>query len=1087
MDRQSRIIRYMLLSLLLASSVGATATADKVVVTSGRVVYDAFGRAVATYHPTVDTDSVYDFIAAIDTVDPTCTTYDILDRPVRVVYPDGTETNTSYRVEGHALVTHVTDALGNETETHVSGSGRTLKSIQFDGTEQIVTQFTYDGIGRLVEVLDADTNVTVSEYDMGDRRVRVTHPASGETTFTYDALGNVLTRQTANLRDSALFIEYGYDRGRLISVNYPEHPENNVRYYYGGANDQDNAKGRLCLRLDATGGEQYGYDNMGNVKETVRTVTVPNEDVGTFKTEFEYDSFGKLLSLTYPDGEKVCYWYDGSGQLTEVYVKERKNGYRYVEEIGYDKFGDRVYMRYGNGAETEYAYNDEMRRLDSLSLASPHTTLKRIYGYDAVGNILSVTNSGTGLLHNSPVSHTYVYDNLYRLTEAHGTTGSAQTGYDLSMSYDNMYRITGKTQGIRQTGIQFAGTLNAGYDLAYSYDRTPGRRFRMSSVSDVNYRTVGAPEDGDYIDEEHFYAYDPNGNILHVNTGRWKRDGVERELSREEKFRWDEENRLMAISQDGYVSNYWYDADGERVIKEHGGNQAVFVNSEQDGVLTDTRQFTIYPSAYLTVHNGSWYTKHIYIGSERIASRMGTMLVDDLSETFEANAILAGENVFEEIDYDGQCDTLARVMRSNYAYFDLPYNGENRHGEEMVSTPPQSGDPGILGTGGARHYWMLADADAADADTEGGEGGGPTRGPRRAENVNYNGNRYFYHSDHLGSSSLITDASGNVTQQLDYLPYGEVFLEKRSQDPDVDYFTPYRFNGKELDEETGLYYYGARYMNPRLSIWYATDPMQEKYPNVSTYTYCNGNSVAFIDDDGDTPTIVSGLIGAGVGAIIGGGIEMGTQLYKHGKVANWKAIKGATAQGAITGGVAGLTGGASLFVSSMATGTANVAGGYVNREIQGQSTTSKDIVTDFVVGATFGAGGRIVEQGTVAKLFASKLTKQAHIAIHKVTEMGLKPGSVYGTKAHKFFADAVRGMESNGYTIKTEVSYLNGRIVPYGTKGSARIDAGVYDKSGNLVHVFDLKTGNAKLTAEQIKHIQTQTRTKVQVTVIRGK
>ena len=854
--KQQRIIRYMLLSLLLASFIGATATADRVVVTSGRVVYDAFGRAVATYHPTVDTDSVDDFIAAIDAVDPTITKYDVLDRPIRVTYPDGTETNTTYSVVDHALVTHVTDALDNETETHVSGSGHTLKSIQFDGTEQIVTQFTYDGIGRLVEVLDADTNVTVSEYDMGDRRVRVTHPASGETTFTYDALGNVLTRQTANLRDSALFIEYGYDRGRLVSVNYPEHPENNVRYYYGGANDPDNAKGRLCLRLDATGGEQYAYDDMGNVKETVRTVTVPNEDVGTFKTEFEYDSFGKLLSLTYPDGEKVCYWYDGSGQLTEVYVKERKNGYRYVEEIGYDKFGDRVYMRYGNGAETEYAYNDEMRRLDSLSLASPHTTLKRIYGYDDVGNILSVTNSGTGLLYDSPVSHTYGYDNLYRLTEAHGTTGSAQTGYDLAMSYDNMYRITGKTQGIRQTGIQFAGTLNAGYDLSYAYDRTPGRRFRMSSVSDVNYRTVGAPEDGDYIDEEHFYEYDPNGNILHVNTGRWKRDGVERELSREEKFRWDEENRLMAISQDGYVSNYWYDGDGERVIKEHGGNQAVFVNSEQDGVLTDTRQFTIYPSAYLTVHNGSWYTKHIYIGSERIASRMGTML-DALSETFEANAILAGENVFEDMDYDGKCDTLARVMRSNYAYFDLPYNGYNRHGEEMVSTPPQSGDPGILGAGGVRHYWMLADADAADAD---GEGGGPSRGPRRAENVNYNGNRYFYHSDHLGSSSLITDASGNVTQQIDYLPYGEVFLEKRA---DVDYHTPYRFNGKELDEETGLYYYGARYYNPRLSIWYATDPQQEKYPSIASYGYCTSNPVALLDYDGRSP--VYGVNGAFLG------------------------------------------------------------------------------------------------------------------------------------------------------------------------------------------------------------------------------
>ena len=97
---------------------------------------------------------------------------------------------------------------------------------------------------------------------------------------------------------------------------------------------------------------------------------------------------------------------------------------------------------------------------------------------------------------------------------------------------------------------------------------------------------------------------------------------------------------------------------------------------------------------------------------------------------------------------------------------------------------------------------------------------------------------------------LITNDSCNVTQQLDYLPYGEVFLEKRSQDPDVDYFTPYKFNGKELDEETGLYYYGARYMNPRLSIWYGTDPMQEKSSNSSSYAYCKNNPVRFIDPTG---------------------------------------------------------------------------------------------------------------------------------------------------------------------------------------------------------------------------------------------
>ena len=887
MDRQSRIIRYMLLLLLLVSSVGATATADRVVVTSGRVVYDAFGRAVKVYHPTVATDSVDAFSCEVDTVPPTVTAYDVLDRPVRVTYPDYSVTETAYGVSGHVQVTTVTDALGNVSKTHFDGSGRTVKSIRFESPgsqDSIVTSFTYDGIGRLVEVMDADSNVTVSEYDMGDRRVRVSHPASGETTFTYDALGNVLTRQTANLRDSTLFIVYGYDRGRLVSVSYPEHPENNVEYYYGDVNNGNQAKGRLCFRRDATGGEQYGYDNLGNVCLRLRTVTVPNEDVGTFQTEFEYDSYGKLLSMTYPDGELVCYWYDGSGQLTEVYESDWLSGDRYVNEIGYDKFGDRVYMEYGNGAVTEYSYDSRMRRLSGLSVSNPGGfTLERCYAYDPVGNILSLTNSGMGLLYTPPVNHRYVYDGLYRLTEAYGNENNPETGYELLMSYDKMYRITGKNQRMWQTNAQFEGTLNAGYQLSYTYDRSPGRRFRMSAVSDVNYRTAGAPEEGDHIGESHRYGYDHNGNLLHVNTRRVTADGKTKDLAREERFRWDEENRLMAISQDGYVSNYWYDGDGERVIKEHGGNHAVFVNSAQDSVLTDTRQFTIYPSAYFVVHNDNWFTKHIYIGSERIASRMGSMR-GLLSQAFVNRPVAGSSDNIDDLLYDDQCDMMALVMKSNYEYFDLPYNGQNRHdlNGAMVGMQPRGG------SSGARYYWMLAGTE--DAESDGGEGG-PSGAPRRGNKVDGEGNRYYYHSDHLGSSMLITNDSCNVTQQLDYLPYGEVFLEKRKQDPDVDYFTPYKFNGKELDEETGLYYYGARYMNPRLSIWYGCDPRQEDYPDVSTYTYCLNNPIKYFDNNGENALTKLGKIV----------IKVGTKVSKQGVKALGKTATYADAVSDVVG------------------------------------------------------------------------------------------------------------------------------------------------------------------------------------------
>ncbi|MFV0290478.1 MAG: RHS repeat-associated core domain-containing protein [Mangrovibacterium sp.] len=63
-------------------------------------------------------------------------------------------------------------------------------------------------------------------------------------------------------------------------------------------------------------------------------------------------------------------------------------------------------------------------------------------------------------------------------------------------------------------------------------------------------------------------------------------------------------------------------------------------------------------------------------------------------------------------------------------------------------------------------------------------------------------------------------------------------------------FEPFLFNGKELDEETGLYYYGARYYNPRVGLWYGVDPLREKYPSMSPYNYCANNPVIFVDPDG---------------------------------------------------------------------------------------------------------------------------------------------------------------------------------------------------------------------------------------------
>jgi RHS repeat-associated protein len=109
--------------------------------------------------------------------------------------------------------------------------------------------------------------------------------------------------------------------------------------------------------------------------------------------------------------------------------------------------------------------------------------------------------------------------------------------------------------------------------------------------------------------------------------------------------------------------------------------------------------------------------------------------------------------------------------------------------------------------------------------------------------------QYYYHSDHLGSTSLITNLDGEVVQHVEYVPFGEVFIEERNN----TWNTPYLFNAKELDEETGLYYYGARYYDSRASVWLGVDPMWEKYPGISSYAYCHNNPIGFVDPDGEDP------------------------------------------------------------------------------------------------------------------------------------------------------------------------------------------------------------------------------------------
>jgi RHS repeat-associated protein len=135
------------------------------------------------------------------------------------------------------------------------------------------------------------------------------------------------------------------------------------------------------------------------------------------------------------------------------------------------------------------------------------------------------------------------------------------------------------------------------------------------------------------------------------------------------------------------------------------------------------------------------------------------------------------------------------------------------------------------------------------------------------------GEMYYYHADHLGSSNWVTDNKEAEYEHLEYAPYGESWVEEgRDSLNRIDHL----FTGKELDDETGLYYFGARYMDPKTSRWMSSDPAVAMYlpeapvddeakkrngnlpgmggvfntVNLATYHYAGNNPLKYVDPNG---------------------------------------------------------------------------------------------------------------------------------------------------------------------------------------------------------------------------------------------
>ncbi len=233
-----------------------------------------------------------------------------------------------------------------------------------------------------------------------------------------------------------------------------------------------------------------------------------------------------------------------------------------------------------------------------------------------------------------------------------------------------------------------------------------------------------------------------------------------------------------------------------RIIKAATRNIAVYENGQPKDRRVEIRDFKLYPGPHITVDGTRSYTKHYFAGDRRIAAQV--MTGSPFIITRKGTAAKGAEE-----DVYGKLRKLQ--LHDMQRYF------ENT---KIQIAPPA---PGVV-------------VDTPDTGT--------AARPRLQI--------YWYHPNHLGTGTLITGSYGNPHQFFLNLPYGETMVELGG----YQYHNPYKFNGKELDEETRLYYYGARYYDPKISLWLSVDPLAEKYPSMSPYNYVVNNPVRYIDPTG---------------------------------------------------------------------------------------------------------------------------------------------------------------------------------------------------------------------------------------------
>lgn len=572
---------------------------------SGRQELDVKGRVAAEGQPVFESGALSSPLSRappfvdVPLTRPTRLTWDVLDRVTRVRFPQGTETGMSYGIgelDGvRRLLQTRTDAEGKSTRSYFDVTSVVVgieQSNRIGGTQrQLTTRYGYNAMVELTSVTDPAGNVTALDYDTLGRRIVIDSPDAGRTEARFDLAGNLGARIPAHLAERGQQIRYLYTFNRLDRIDYPETPD--VLYTYGGPGASGFRGNRIATVTDESGIEERSYTGLGGLARTVKTATALNgrSPKGPWQTRFQRDSLGRLLGITYPDGEVLTYGFDAGGQVQTVTGELRGLRYPYIAHQGYDVFGDRARIVYGNGTETRFTYDPVSRFLDRLLTheGDGREIQDLRYSYNRVGSVVALGNDvplPKPSEHGGPTAQSFVYDDLYQLVRAEGEyryPPNKRTVYRLDQSYDEIGNLTAKRQIHEriQPGGKVLRQKKTSFDWSYLYGGP-----QPHAATHLGERT---------------YHYDASGN----QTG-WDHD----RSGRRRTVVWTEESRVRSVADNGRTTRFLYDDGGRRTNKAGPHGETIYVNE------------------FFSVRNGAIGSKHVFVDDLRIASQVAQPSLD---------------------------------------------------------------------------------------------------------------------------------------------------------------------------------------------------------------------------------------------------------------------------------------------------------------------------------------------------------------------------------------------------------------------------------------------------------------------------